>query len=346
LAGSEPNVNYTLYRNGLALSPTYQGTGSALSFGVQTEGTYSVTGNRNDCNNINLVSAMTGSAVVTMTSTVGGTVSGPDTAIEGITQVNLALTSNTGNVLMWQKRLNSGDWIDIPNTATSYLEIPAQPGNWEYKALVQNGSCPVKSSASHLVVVSGRTLTVKIFLQGLYNTTSGLMNKARDENRDHFPGNIADRISLKLANSNYPYTILYSIQEIPLLTNGYCTIELPPGSVSSYYLVVNHRNSVETWSAVPLNLAAANISFDFTDSANKAYGDTLVFSGGIWEIYSGDLTQDGIVDLDDLIAIDNQNNIFAAGYLDEDLNGDGLVDSSDMILAWNNSDLFIARVTP
>jgi len=73
LAGSELGVTYTLYKNSVAQVPTVAGTGSAISFGNQTAGTYTATGT----NGLG-TTPMTGSAVLTEnpapdnTLTVGG----------------------------------------------------------------------------------------------------------------------------------------------------------------------------------------------------------------------------------------------------------------------------------
>lgn len=63
LNGSETGVTYSLYRGGSELVTTVSGTGSAISFGNQTAGTYTVSGT-----NFGGTTAMAGNAVITMTS--------------------------------------------------------------------------------------------------------------------------------------------------------------------------------------------------------------------------------------------------------------------------------------
>jgi len=63
LSGSELGVTYTLYRGAAELAPTVPGTGSAISFGNQTAGTYTVSGT-----NTGGTTVMAGNAVITMTS--------------------------------------------------------------------------------------------------------------------------------------------------------------------------------------------------------------------------------------------------------------------------------------
>ncbi len=59
LDNSEISVTYTLYKNGLAQTPVVQGTGSALSFGNQLAGTYTITGSNSSGSTV-----MNGSAVI------------------------------------------------------------------------------------------------------------------------------------------------------------------------------------------------------------------------------------------------------------------------------------------
>lgn len=67
---------------------------------------------------------------------------------------------------------------------------------------------------------------------------------------------------------------------------------------------------------------------------NNAYEDNMVqvdiINGQpVFAIYSGDINQDGNVDLSDFDALDFGINNFEFGYLPADLNGDGNVDLSD-----------------
>lgn len=345
LSNSETDVTYVLYKDGVPLSPNFIGTGTALSFGTQTVGTYTVKGIRYGCGT--LVTWMAGSAIVSYYSpTVGGAVNGPDSAVEGSSTVILNLSGQTGNVLKWQKRLRGGSWTDIPMTTTSYSEVPTPIGNWEYRAVVQNGDCDILNSSSWNVIVIARTLTVKLFLQGLYRVNTGLMEKTQDENGDHFPGDIADVIDLSLVHNSYPYGIEFTVENVALPRNGIITIDLPSGSFMSYFLRINHRNSVETWSSFPVNLSSEANYYNFTNGVYKAYGYNMFQMCSVWVFYTGDVNQDGIIDSGDMIPTENLNSAFATGYLPEDNNGDGLIDSSDMSMIGNNAAQFVGKVTP
>jgi hypothetical protein len=59
-------------------------------------------------------------------------------------------------------------------------------------------------------------------------------------------------------------------------TNGYIDLTLPTQVYNhSFYIVVKHRNSLETWSTYPVNFKSTIIYYDFTTSLTKAYGNNL-----------------------------------------------------------------------
>ena len=69
-------------------------------------------------------------------------------------------------------------------------------------------------------------------------------------------------------------------------------------------------------------------------------------NGIIYCFYSGDVNQDGLIDIQDLSSADNDLYNFASGYLDTDVNGDNYVDISDVVIIDNNAYNFITKITP
>ena len=63
-------------------------------------------------------------------------------------------------------------------------------------------------------------------------------------------------------------------------------------------------------------------------------------------MYSGDADQDGIVNLNDLILINNDASQFVTGYVNSDINGDGSSDLTDLIITFNNSKKFVSVIRP
>ena len=72
----------------------------------------------------------------------------------------------------------------------------------------------------------------------------------------------------------------------------------------------------------------------------------LDISPATYAIYSGDVNQEGIVDLNDIVLTYNDANVFATGYKVTDLTGDNLTDLNDVILAYNNSAGFVVSIYP
>jgi hypothetical protein len=108
------------------------------------------------------------------------------------------------------------------------------------------------------------TLNVKMILQGYYSRSLGSMTEG------FIPGNIdptaVDTITIELHHATAPYALAATAKGI-LHTNNLVAVAYPIpliGLTNSYYLVIHHRNSVETWSKNPVPFNAVNINFDFT----------------------------------------------------------------------------------
>jgi len=85
----------------------------------------------------------------------------------------------------------------------------------------------------------------------------------------------------------------------------------------------------------------------YSQSANNAYGDNQVeVDPGVFAIYTGDINQDGNIDITDTPLLEADISNFAYGYLATDLNGDGNVDISDQPVLEENIAKFIYSITP
>ncbi|MBK7173702.1 MAG: dockerin type I repeat-containing protein [Bacteroidales bacterium] len=193
-----------------------------------------------------------------------------------------------------------------------------------------------------------KSLSVSLFLEGLY-AGSGLMNKAQNASGDQFAGNTADQVEVELHSSvpgDYP-TLIYSSGPVNLSTNGQIATTIPLNFGGSYYLSIRHRNSIETVSAIPVSFSGSSITYNFTDQSNKAYGNNLKQANdGSYLLYAGDVNQDGLIDADDMILMDNEAASFSEGYLVTDLNGDGVVNITDIDYADSNASSFISARKP
>lgn len=173
-------------------------------------------------------------------------------------------------------------------------------------------------------------LNLNLLIEGLYNGSTM----------------VSDTVIVELRNVNSPFELA---QQKKAIVDGEGSANITFNSsieAESYYIVVKHRNSIETWSAAGKSFTNGTMNYDFTPAQNKAYGNNLTQKGTNWCIYSGDVDQDGIVDLSDLILVDNDNASFVTGYVPTDVNGDNISDLSDMILVDNNNAAFVGKVVP
>ncbi len=191
-----------------------------------------------------------------------------------------------------------------------------------------------------------KTLNLKLFLEGLYNGT-GAMNQAADATGPHWPAGVADHITIELRDQATYSTIVHTLNDVALGTDGTIIINNLPVSLNgSYFITIKHRNSIETTTPTAKSFAGSIIDHDFTTGVAQAFGSNLKLVGGTSVIFTGDVNQDGTVDTGDMIPVDNDSFNYATGYLASDVNGDGSVDTADMIFIDNNSANYIGTQHP
>ena len=191
------------------------------------------------------------------------------------------------------------------------------------------------------------TLNAKFYLQGYY-IGSGLMERVLYNQGAIGSASIpnCDYVVVELHSTTPPYGVVKT-SLATLKTNGtlQCSFQ---GSVTnnSYYIVINHRNTILTWSSQPV-LMSAITNYDFSTASSKAYGNNQVLlEPGIWGFYSADINQDENIDLLDMSLLDIDNMNFEYGYLATDINGDGNVDLLDYPITDLNISNFVYSVHP
>ncbi|MHC1775527.1 MAG: beta strand repeat-containing protein [Lentimicrobium sp.] len=189
-------------------------------------------------------------------------------------------------------------------------------------------------------------INLTVFIEGLYDPGSQSMRKAMAENGPRFPWEVAEQITVSLAESFAPYNVIAGSGLINLNSDGNCTAYFPVSVSGDYYLIVTHRNSLETWSSAPVSFTDNPVSYDFSDAASKTYGNNAVLIGTKYCIYGGDVNQDGIVDTGDMTPVDNDVSDYLSGYLPTDVNGDGIVDTGDITIVDNNAGNYIGEINP
>lgn len=177
--------------------------------------------------------------------------------------------------------------------------------------------------------------TIKVIPQGFYNISTSKLNRR-------------DTVRIYLRNITAPYAIVDSGSTVidSVSFSGSLIFNTAPSG--NYYIIIKHRNCVETWSKAGGEVYTFGLpfSYDFTSAVTQAYGDNLILKGGRYCIYSSDVNQDYNVDVVDLSMIDNDASNFVSGYTNTDLTGDNQVDAGDLAVADDNSANFISRQAP
>ena len=155
-----------------------------------------------------------------------------------------------------------------------------------------------------------------------------------------------DTVTVELRNSTAPYSEVDQAK-IFLNSNGQGSAKFFNAENGvPYYIVLKHRNAVETWSALPQSFSASTLIYDFTTASNKAFGNNLKLVGSKWCIYGGDVNQDGFVEAADvnLVFADNVNG--TSGYISTDLNGDMFTEIEDLNIVFVNNILGVQTIRP
>lgn len=181
----------------------------------------------------------------------------------------------------------------------------------------------------------GNTIAnIKVFIQGYYQD-GGILNPVlQNSGVGGATGTQCDTITVELHNSS-DGALAGSPVTTVLSTSGTATADFNSLS-GSYYLVLRHRNAMETWSAAPISFSGT-VSYDFTTAANKAFGSNQAnMGGGVFALWSGDVNQDGMIETSDYTRMENDVLAILFGYHVCDLTGDGMVETSDYTLMENN----------
>jgi len=179
------------------------------------------------------------------------------------------------------------------------------------------------------------TLNLTAFIEGFYNPSSNIM--------------VSDTVKVYLQNATAPYAVIDSTKStLNSSGSGTFTFSYPVNGVN-YFIVIRHRNSIETWSKNPQQFSASVLSYNFTTANTQAYGNNMPnidASPVRFGIYSGDANHNGIVDLTDVVNVSNAASTFTNGYVSSDMNGDNITDLSDIVITSNNASAFVAKIVP
>ena len=163
------------------------------------------------------------------------------------------------------------------------------------------------------------------------------------------PQTVQDTVRIYLHRADYPNVTVDSATSY-LTTNAVATSPFTKALSGSYYIVVRHRNSIETWSKSggQTYTRGSTLIFNFVSPANQAFNNNqyLVDPAPYYGMFGGDIEQNGFVDLNDLTLVYNDASSYVTGYVVTDVTGDNITDLNDILLTYNNSSNFVSVQKP
>jgi len=225
---------------------TYSGASTTV-----TAGTYSYTvTDANNCTASTSISVSQPAAVTITGFTPSSGSTGTTVVITGTELSNVSLVSFGAFSASFTVNSNTQITATVPAGATTAPITVVTPAG-----------CSA-TSATNFVVNSFLSLDVKMFIQGFY-TGSGTMTPVLYNNGLSTDPTDVDSVTIELHDAASPFGTAASVIGL-LKTDGHAVVQLPGSLIgSSYYIVIKHRNSIETWSANPV-LMGSTSTFDFT----------------------------------------------------------------------------------
>ena len=229
-------------------------------------------------------------------------------------------------------------WYD--STGALLLSSTVLVDGHSYYASQTSASC--ESSARLKVTVSIvliKTVRLHLFLEGLFNNSTSMMNEAMDGNTGLpvWGPSIADRIQVDLFEENAPYAPLgVSISGIDLATNGLASFQISPTHSANYYIRVSNRNHLSTWSAIAVPFNTTIVTYYFNTGLHQAYGGDpqvqVSANPDLFAFFLGDLDQGGWIDALDFNLFEPDLTFGSTGFYSSDFDGGGWVDAIDFNL--------------
>jgi hypothetical protein len=249
---------------------------------------------------------------------------------------NSVVINGTNFITVNSVKFNNTSATFVVNSSTQITAtVPA--GATSGNINVTTNCSSVSGPSPFTIVTPVISLNLHVLIEGFYRgggTMTAIVN----------PG-VCDTISVELHQSVSPYTLL-ATSKSTINTTGNGTFTFSSSLIGgNYYLVVHHRNTLETWSRLPLSINTSAVSYDFTTSDIQAFGNNLKnLNDGRFAIFSGDVNQNNTIDQSDLDAVELAEITFLAGYRKEELTGDVIVESADYSVTENN--LFVHLMRP
>ncbi len=231
--------------------------------------------------------------------------------------------------------------VEYQNSVNSFFDdVSVQEDstyNYQVAAVDIHGNISGLSNIEIITYNNFGNIILSVIMEGFYDANLNAMNAS-------------DTAGIYLRKSTSPYTIIDSSKAVINSSSFTGSFNMMNAATGNYYIVIRHRNTLETWSAAPVAYTAGGVtSYSFITSITQAYGSNMIqidASPLRFAIFSGDVKRDGTVDGTDVSAIDNDAYNFVSGYVVSDLTGDNFVDASDFSIADNNAANFVSISRP
>lgn len=192
-----------------------------------------------------------------------------------------------------------------------------------------------------------KILSLRAIVQGFYDSQTNTM--------------IQDSLHISIRDNASPYPV-YDSDKRKLSDSGKADFvfnNVPDGV--PIYIEAKHRNSITTWSKSPTsnNFKILNskhfspftsfLKYDFTSASANAFGNNMIQvdnSPPRFAIFSGNVNQDDVIDVGDVLSVYNAIQNGAQGYVQQDVTGDNEVDVSDLIITYNNAINIVEVIKP
>lgn len=236
------------------------------------------------------------------------------TDVAGTTTYRLQIaTNNSFTNIVYNNTLIATSEFTVPS---GYL-IGSTQYYWRVAAINSGGQGPY-SAVFAFTTRQTFFLNLKVYLEGFYNAGT----------------QVKDSLKVYLANPTTPFALRDSSNAL-IDSLGNTSISFANATNGSYFIIVKHRNHLETWTAAPQVFSTGNVTnYNFTDNITKAYGSNMKLVGSVYVLYGGDANQDGFVNPADYTIFKAQFGL--SDYKPADFNGDGFVDGYDTPIIYNN----------
>ena len=245
-----------------------------------------------------------------------------------------ALVTSGGNLTLYQWYLNN-----LPVSNNPDFSFIPQEFDSVYCNVISDLYClGTKSAQSEVKIFHqgiDRSIRVSLFLEGLFNNSTNMLNEAMDGNTGlaAWGEGIADKVNIELIQEAAPYSTLQLESDLNLSTHGLASFTTSCVNNGNYYIKVRNRNHIETWSSIPLPFNTNPVEYDFRYDAYQAFGGNpqvqVSANPALYAFYLGDLDQNGWVDADDFNMFEPDLTLGSTGFNPADFNGGGWVDADD-----------------